>query len=557
MVTSAMLAAVLALVLASCAPAEVEFPDADDTNIDTNTGDTGGDTDIGDSDDTDVDSDTAPLESIVGTATAVIVETNPNAAAVTVTLDHDADVWVSYGAEGAQTTPTRRLSANVSTEILVLGLKSGLTTALVVHAEADGAEPWESEAIVLDVPALPRDFQRCIASTFLDRHEPEEVYCTNGVYSSSGTYNYFCVDHLGDVVYRIEGTPNELVYGVTPLMSGGWAGVSTTNSVLFLYDAKGDAVAQLSPIWLRERTTWQHDYIDNHEVIEITEGDWIGALAFITGTWEYSWTYGWVYSQGIVVFDPAIRRVLWDWTSAGDTSDGVAGDALLDYGRSAYGSFTSDFGHGNSLAFRVDDHGRKVFWMSMRSQSWIVKIDVETSSIMWRFGHGGDFALVDDIDSRTPTALPAEEWFYGEHEARFVEFDGDRTTFTLFDNGFYRMNDAGEFVSDAYSRMVEYRLDETSMLGEIVWEYGPRDGTDPDYLYAWGMGGAQKLPDGARAAWASGYGVGNGWGGPFLREVSYPEGELLWSYDCVDYGAGFYRVAWYPSLYEFDYLTAQ
>lgn len=543
---------VIGLLLAACTTDEgLTLSDPNDT--DPRRGD---DTDVADTDtdadtDVDTDTDTAPAAPISGSATAVIVETNPNAAAVTVTVDHEAEVWITYGEGGLQSTPRETVPAGVATELLVLGLKSGLTANLVVHAESADTSPWESAPIALDVPALPRDFQRCLATTFADRHDPDEVYCTNGVYSSTGTYNYFCVDHEGDVVYRVDGMPTELVYAVTPLTGGGWAGVSSTNSVLLTFDEKGAATSQYSPIWFSGKTTWQHDYIDNHEVIELREGDWAGTLAFITGTWEYSGTWGWVYSQGIIVFDPASQEVVWDWSTAGDLSDGVAGDPLLDYGRSAYGAFTSDYGHGNSLEYKVEADGRKTFWMSMRSQSWIVKVDVESSSIAWRFGLGGDFALVNDIDSSSPIALPAQEWFYGEHDARIVESDGDRTTFTLFDNGYYRINEAGGYSDPTWSRIVEYRLDEATMLGEVVWEYGPRNPGDPDYTFAWGMGGALRHPDGARAAWSSGYGVGNGWGGPFLREVSYPEGELLWSYDCVDYGAGFYRVAWYPSLYEF------
>ncbi len=56
----------------------------------------------------------------------------------------------------------------------------------------------------------------------------------------------------------------------------------------------------------------------------------------------------------------------------------------------------------------------------------------------------------------------------------------------------------------------------------------------------------------ARLTWSSGSGPCVGGAGPFLREVSCPVGELLWSLDCVDYGDGFYRVWWFPTLFERD-----
>ncbi len=548
----------LTCLLPACAPTTPDLggsPDAGrkDTGDRVDTDDTD-DTDLPeDTDDTDIpdDTDTGPLPVLVGDATVAILTNNPNGALVTVTLDRDADVWVEYGQAlpSASVTPTRTVVAGTPTTLLVLGLKSGLSYELRVHAESADAAPWESEALPLDVPALQSGFQRCNATTYADRHDPDEVYCTNGTHA--GGYTYFCVDHLGDVVYQIASAPAELTYSTQPLSTGGWASVSTSNSVLLMFDEQSELIGQFTPGYFAGRTTYEHQYIDNHEVIEIAEGEWAGALAFITSSWEYS-PYGWVYVQGIIVFDPSAREVLWDWSMAGDLNDGVPNDPLLDYNRTAYGGYNQDFGHGNSLVHRLDPDGREVFWMSLRSQDWVVKIDVAEAHIVWRFGLGGDFALVEDMTAGAPVSRPAQDWFFGQHAIELRSSSGSETQFTLFDNGYYREDDSGAYTS-AYSRIVEYRLDEDTLLAEQVFSYGPADPYDSEYLYAWGMGDAEVLPDEARVAWSSGYGVGYGYGGPFLREVSYPDGELLWSLDCFDYGSGFYRFNWFPSLYELDW----
>lgn len=506
--------------------------------------------------------DTAPPEEtgdtgglvLQGSASATMGDYNPHLAVVTVTVDHDATVWVEYGAQlpGDRSTPTHPVAAGVPTDLLVLGLKAGLDHALVVHAEA-GEATWESAPLTVTAPPLADGFQRCLATTLVDRHDPDEVYCTNGTTSAGRTW--FCVDHLGDVVYQVASKPEELLYSVRALSTGGWAGVSSTTSLLVLFDERGQPVAQFTPGYFSGKTTWEHQYLDNHEVIELTEGAWAGALGVITGSYEWSPTWGWVYAQGFIIYDVATDTVLWDWSTFGDLADGVAGDPLFDYGRSGFGWFTYDWGHGNSLAHRVEDDGREVFWMSLRSQDWIVKVDVETGAVVWRFGQDGDFELVDDLDAATPTPRPVSDWMYGQHDLVFHEHDGARTSFTVFDNGYYRDDGSGGWTS-AYSRIVEYRLDEETMLAEQVFAYGPPHPAHPEYLYAWGMGGARILRGDDRVAWSSGYGVGAGYAGPFLREVSYPDGELLWTLDCVDYGDGFYRVSWFPSLYELDWVSA-
>lgn len=72
-----------------------------------------------------------------------------------------------------------------------------------------------------------------------------------------------------------------------------------------------------------------------------------------------------------------------------------------------------DWTHSNAIAYSPDDGN---FLISMRSQSWIVKVDYNnglgTGYVLWKLGYQGDFALKNGVD---PT-----DWFYAQHDVNFV-----------------------------------------------------------------------------------------------------------------------------------------
>lgn len=124
-----------------------------------------------------------------------------------------------------------------------------------------------------------------------------------------------------------------------------------------------------------------------------------------------------------------------------------------------------DYCHGN--AFDVDYDGNYV--ISSRNMSEITKINKETGAIIWRLGgKNNQFTFINDSIK-----------FSYQHAIKRTAAG----TFTLFDNGNYH--------KPSFSRSVEYRIDETNMTAEKVWEYR----NEPS-IYTFAMGYTERLKNG-------------------------------------------------------------
>jgi hypothetical protein len=109
--------------------------------------------------------------------------------------------------------------------------------------------------------------------------------------------------------------------------------------------------------------------------------------------------------------------------------------------------------------------------------------------------------------------------------------------FLLFDNGSHRLDWSGV----PYSRLVEYELDEDTMLATERFVYGDQEGTDS--FYSPKQGDVNRIRDGSSVMYCT--------PGPYptVAEVSMLDGTNRWSAS-FESTTGFFRVAWLPSLYD-------
>ncbi len=110
--------------------------------------------------------------------------------------------------------------------------------------------------------------------------------------------------------------------------------------------------------------------------------------------------------------------------------------------------------HSNAVTYLPEDDA---VLLSVRNQSWILKIHRQTSQVLWVLGPGGDFSLVSEDASGLDT------WFFSQHAPEL----GPDGTVLVYDNG----NDRPPPEAPRFSRAVQYRLDTERMEAEAQWQY--------------------------------------------------------------------------------------
>ncbi|MGH9718178.1 MAG: aryl-sulfate sulfotransferase [Candidatus Acidiferrales bacterium] len=128
-----------------------------------------------------------------------------------------------------------------------------------------------------------------------------------------------------------------------------------------------------------------------------------------------------------------------------------------------------DWTHTNAVVYSPDD---KDLIVSIRNQSWIVKIDYDdgqgTGNILWKLGYQGNFTLMNGTDP--------VDWQYAQHDANVASSNSSGVfQVMMFDNGNNRvMDDSGDICGTSgqpacYSRVPIFQLDETAKTATIEW----------------------------------------------------------------------------------------
>jgi arylsulfate sulfotransferase len=148
-----------------------------------------------------------------------------------------------------------------------------------------------------------------------------------------------------------------------------------------------------------------------------------------------------------------------------------------------------DWTHTNAIVYSPSDQDLIV---SMRAQSWIVKIDYNngngTGNILWTLGYQGDLTLMNGTDP--------VDWPYASHDVNVISSNSSGTfQITMFDNGNNRVLDSSGDICGAsgqpacYSRVPIFQIDENAKTATLQWV-----DTLPIYSY-WG-GSSRSLANG-------------------------------------------------------------
>jgi len=127
-----------------------------------------------------------------------------------------------------------------------------------------------------------------------------------------------------------------------------------------------------------------------------------------------------------------------------------------------------------------------------------------------------------------------------------VQSDDGYTHLLMLDNGYPRHDGLDYVYDDAYSRAIEYRIDEERRLVDIVFEYGDSDRRSPEYFLSEICGNVVLTEESDRLL------VLDGVAGTRI-ELDYPQATERWRMRCSPLELCEYRLEWYPSLYERDW----
>ena len=178
-------------------------------------------------------------------------------------------------------------------------------------------------------------------------------------------------------------------------------------------------------------------------------------------------------------------NVAWVWDSFDYLCPSNPTSPCLDINRQPMG--LPDWTHTNTIVYSPDDGN---LLLSMRDQSWIIKIDYQngqgSGNLLWRLGYQGDFTLTN---GQNP------DWFYGQHYPSIISPNSTGTfSLIVFDDGNNRVMDSAGDICGApgqvicYSRVPIYQLDESAMTATLEWQ-------DNLSVYTFWGGNAQQLAD--------------------------------------------------------------
>jgi arylsulfate sulfotransferase len=290
--------------------------------------------------------------------------------------------------------------------------------------------------------------------------------------SQTPAFPAFFTDRDGNVIWYYDMGPSNFAFPFKLLPSGNiLLNITDATSISLLreIDLAGNVIREMSIQDLQHKmaNTERFDFVPggmHHDFALLPNGHVVVMVDCFKNFTDLPGYPGTMLVQGDALIDLDQNwNPVWSWNSFDHLDVNRAVDGL------------PDWTHSNALLYSPSDGN---LLLSMRNQSWILKIDYEngtgSGNILWRLGYQGDFALTNE-------GVPIDDqsvWFGNQHFPIILSQSGSETTLAIFDNGDQRiLNTDGEtcaFVLNngypvCYSRPVIFQVDESSMVANIVW----------------------------------------------------------------------------------------
>ncbi len=401
---------------------------------------------------------------------------NPLVAQYQVTIPRrDATAWVEFGADttyGRQTSSTPPTTAFGQTvNVLVAGMKAKTTYHMRAHVDWYGGGSWvDQDQTFTTGPLSPT----LITPGFTVTQPNLKLAPSAGVelldlvsQNDAHILEALVTDLEGNVIWYYDVGQGNYPSPLKPMTNGHFLIVPSSGFDGFALqeiDLAGNVIRQISPAQV-SRGLQAKGYAFSvtqfhHDVTVLPDGDWI----VLANTFkEFTDLPGYpgvtnVVGDALIDLDPN-WNVVWAWSSFDH----------LDVNRHLQG--LPDWTHSNAIVYSPTDGN---LLLSMRNQSWILKIDYANGQgagdILWKLGYDGDFTLAGGDPS---------QWFYGQHFPNPISFNGSQVTLAVFDDGNARVLDGnGDLCGNpgnapCQSRGTIYQIDESTKTAGLQWQDSP------------------------------------------------------------------------------------
>ena len=360
---------------------------------------------------------------VVGDTAVVSPMANPLVALYSAPPSPGTSMYVQFAQQGPtlswQDTSPQPIVAGESTNFIVAGMLPN-TTYLMRDVLADGTV---SAPLAFTTGSLPANI-KFPKYTVLQPPASGTDLSQDVIFHAGVVDNTEATDLNGNIIWYYDWAANgfpsyapNLEPGGTVMLLGGNVQKSVAGGydTLRQVDLAGDTLRQTDVQAVNAELAALHKprIIDfDHEAKLLPNGDTV-VIASAPKVVEHHGSPTRYLGNLVIVLNQDFQ-VSWVWNSF----------RWMDTNRlGAVNPIPGDWLHANSVSWSPEDDNLIV---SMRSQSWVVKIDYADGSgnghVIWKLGKGGNFKAI----ANTP-----DPWFSGQHDARMINDD----TLLLFDDG--------------------------------------------------------------------------------------------------------------------------
>lgn len=392
-----------------------------------------------------------------------------------------------------------------SHSIAVVGMRPSRKHAVKLEIRvAEGEGTTITELLTFTTPALPKDFPP-LRTGFIKPDNPRSkviMFAVNRWRHSEADINYgyvIAVDGSGEVVWFCK--TDDRIADMRILRNGHL--LYQTGS--YCRACEVDVLGRIHRVWVSANTAVVSEFeipvmLDSmhHDLLELPNGNFLTLATELVKFEKFPtsetkknapWKPAFVVCDLVAEFDP----------KTGVVQDRLRLAPLLDKERFGYlslGKFweviydpfipepSRDWSHANALLYLPKEDAIVV---SFRHLDCVMMVDRKRREIRWILGDPTGWSLPWKKYLLKP--IGELDWPYHQHSPQFTSHGN----LVVYDNGNYRARpfDKATLASENQSRVVEFRIDDSAMTVEQVYEYR---GSKDDEFYCPFYGEADWLP---------------------------------------------------------------